>query len=64
MSAASLPQTRSCSRRRTLIARKRRGLGRLQDLLFVFLMRNATRAADYFRIPPTRVVELGAQVSL
>ena len=50
--------------RRTLIARKRRGLGRLQDLLFVFLMRNATRAADYFRIPPTRVVELGAQVSL
>jgi KUP system potassium uptake protein len=50
--------------RRTLLARRGRGLGRLQDVLFVFLARNAERAADYFQIPPSRVVELGAQVTL
>ncbi len=50
--------------RRTLMATERRGLGRAQDLLFLFLMRNAVRAADFFHIPPARVVELGAQVAL
>jgi KUP system potassium uptake protein len=50
--------------RRTLIPRARAGLGRVQDLLFVFLNRNAVRAADFFQIPPSRVVELGAQVTL
>jgi KUP system potassium uptake protein len=49
--------------RRTLLPRSSRGLRRLQDLLFVFLMRNAQRAADFFQIPPSRVVELGAQVT-
>ncbi len=50
--------------RRTLIPRHRAGLGYLQDLLFIFLMRNAVRAADFFHIPPSRVVELGAQINL
>ncbi|MBX7250065.1 MAG: potassium transporter Kup [Caulobacteraceae bacterium] len=50
--------------RRTLVPGRRGGLGALQDLLFQFLMRNAARAADFFSLPPTRVVELGAQVSL
>ncbi len=50
--------------RRTLLARRKGGLGRLQDLVFIFMARNAERAADYFRIPPSRVVELGAQVGL
>ena len=50
--------------RRTILPRRAGGLPRLQDLLFVFLMRNAIRAADFFQIPPTRVVELGAQVAL
>jgi KUP system potassium uptake protein len=50
--------------RRTLLARRGHGLGRLQDLVYVFLARNAVRAADYFQIPPSRVVELGAQVTL
>ncbi len=49
--------------RRTLIPERDTGLRRVQDLLFVFLMRNATRAADFFQIPPGRVVELGAQVT-
>lgn len=50
--------------RRTLIPRRGRGLGKLQDQLFIFLLRNAVRAADFFQIPPSRVVELGAQVAL
>ncbi|MFC3069297.1 potassium transporter Kup [Phenylobacterium soli] len=49
--------------RRTLLARPHAGLPHLQDLLFIFLMRNAQRAADFFQIPPSRVVELGAQVA-
>lgn len=50
--------------RRTLIPRGSSGLGRLQDLLFVFLSRNAVRSADFFQIPPSRIVELGAQVTI
>jgi KUP system potassium uptake protein len=50
--------------RHTLVPRAKRGLAMLQDVLFVFLSRNAVRAADFFQIPPSRVVELGAQVVL
>jgi KUP system potassium uptake protein len=49
--------------RRTLLPRRSVGLGHLLDLLFVFLTRNAVRTADFFQIPPSRVVELGAQVA-
>ena len=49
--------------RRTLLPRRSGGLQHLQDLLFVFLTRNAVRTADFFQIPPSRVVELGAQVA-
>jgi KUP system potassium uptake protein len=50
--------------RHTLVPRTKAGLAMLQDALFVFLSRNAVRAADFFQIPPSRVVELGAQVVL
>jgi KUP system potassium uptake protein len=50
--------------RRSLVLRPRRGLAQVQDRLFAYLLRNAERAADYFRVPPSRVVELGAQVSI
>jgi len=49
--------------RRTLLPRRAAGLGHLLDMLFVFLNRNAVRTADFFQIPPSRVVELGAQVA-
>ncbi|WP_374572968.1 potassium transporter Kup [Phenylobacterium sp.] len=35
-----------------------------QDRLFVYLMRNAANPTDFFRIPPGRVVELGAQMTV
>jgi KUP system potassium uptake protein len=50
--------------RHTYFPRRRLGLGRLQDMLFVYLARNALRSADFFQIPPSRVVELGAQVTI
>jgi len=33
-----------------------------QDLLFIFLQRNASDPTDFFNIPPNRVVELGSQI--
>jgi KUP system potassium uptake protein len=50
--------------RRTIIPRRAVGLGFLKDAVFVYLMRNAVRAADFFQIPPSRVVELGTQVTV
>jgi KUP system potassium uptake protein len=35
-----------------------------REKLFAFMARNAVSAADYFQIPPKRVVELGTQVEL
>ena len=49
--------------RRTLLPRRSGGLGHVLDVLFVFLTRNAVRTADFFQIPPSRVVELGSQVA-
>jgi KUP system potassium uptake protein len=49
--------------RRTLLPRRGGGLGHILDVLFVFLSRNAVRTADFFQIPPSRVVELGAQIA-
>ena len=37
---------------------------RWRKKLFVFMSRNARSAADFFELPPNRVVELGAQVEL
>ncbi|MGI8841053.1 MAG: potassium transporter Kup [Caulobacteraceae bacterium] len=50
--------------RRTIVSRRKAGLSRLRDLLFIFLSRNSARTADFFQIPPSRVVELGAQVTI
>jgi len=36
----------------------------LQDQILIFLQRNAADPTDFFRIPPNRVVELGAQVAV
>jgi KUP system potassium uptake protein len=34
------------------------------DRLYIWLARNASDPTDYFHIPPGRVVEMGAQMSL
>ncbi|MCY0386639.1 potassium transporter Kup [Robbsia sp. Bb-Pol-6] len=35
-----------------------------RDKLFAFLGRNAARAAEYYSLPPNRVVELGGQINI
>ncbi len=51
--------------RETLIApRRARGMALWREKLFAFLSRNPRSATSFFRLPPNRVVELGAQVEL
>jgi KUP system potassium uptake protein len=50
--------------RRTLIADGKHGMPLWQDHLYIFLSRNATNATEFFRIPTSRVVELGTQITI
>ena len=50
--------------RSTLRPSKNSGMPFWQDLLFIFLYRNAADPTDFFRIPPNRVVELGSQMTI
>ncbi len=47
-----------------LVGPSHRWLARLRGLLFVLLSRNATNAAKFFRLPPNRVIEIGAQIEI
>ena len=40
------------------------GMALWRDHLFAWMSRNATRATDFFNIPPNRVVELGTQIEI
>ena len=51
--------------RETLIVTKRpSGMMKWREKLFASMTRNAESAARFFRLPPNRVVELGAQIEL
>ncbi|MDY7225681.1 potassium transporter Kup [Hyalangium rubrum] len=50
--------------RETLIPSKKPGMAMWREALFSWMSRNARSATAFFRIPPNRVVELGAQVEL
>lgn len=50
--------------RRTVVPRPGHSMPMWQDWLFLFLMPNAANPTDFFKIPPGRVVEMGAQVTL
>ncbi|MDR3513097.1 MAG: potassium transporter Kup [Caulobacteraceae bacterium] len=50
--------------RRSLVAAARSGMPGWQDKLFIFLMKNAANPTEFFKIPPGRVVELGAQLTV
>ena len=50
--------------RETLLATARPGMAIWRERLFSWMVRNAQGAALYFRLPPNRVVELGAQIEL
>ena len=50
--------------RETLFSTPYTGMARWRERLFILLYRNARHAADYFRLPPERVIELGVQLEL
>lgn len=50
--------------RRSVVPSAHSGMPAWQDKLFIFLMKNAANPTDFFHIPPGRVVELGAQVTV
>ncbi|HEY5970825.1 MAG TPA: KUP/HAK/KT family potassium transporter, partial [Pseudoxanthomonas sp.] len=50
--------------RESIVASPRRGMPMWRDRLFGYLHRNAAPATDYFRIPTTRLVELGSPVEI
>ena len=50
--------------RETLLTTGKSGMANWRKNLFVYLARNARPANTFFRIPPNRVIELGAQVEL
>jgi KUP system potassium uptake protein len=50
--------------RRSVVVSAQSGMPLWQDKVFIFLMRNAANPTDFFHIPPGRVVELGAQVTV
>lgn len=50
--------------RQTVIATAGVGMALWREQLYVGMARNARDAADYFKIPTNRVIELGAQVEI
>jgi KUP system potassium uptake protein len=50
--------------RETILPRRERGMPLWAAKLYGLMQRNARPATDYFRLPPNRVVELGAHVEL
>ena len=50
--------------RRSVVPDVRSGMPLWQDHLFIFLLKNAANPTAFFHIPPGRVVELGAQVTV
>ncbi len=50
--------------RRSVVPSAHSGMPLWQDKLFIFLMKNAANPTDFYHIPPGRVVEMGAQVTV
>ena len=50
--------------RETIVARRHKGMPIWRDKLFGFMHRNAAPPTDFFRIPTTRLVELGSPVEI
>ncbi len=40
------------------------GMAKWREVLFAWMSRNALSATDFFKLPPNRIVELGAQVAI
>jgi KUP system potassium uptake protein len=50
--------------RERVLASDKPGMALWREQLFIIMSRNSRNATDFFRLPPERVVELGAQVEI
>jgi len=50
--------------RRSVVPASETAMPLWQDKLYIYLLKNAANPTDFFRIPPGRVVELGAQITV
>jgi KUP system potassium uptake protein len=50
--------------RETLLPTRNRELNRYQEKIFISLYRNAASPLQFFRLPPRRVMELGAAIEV
>ncbi len=50
--------------RQTVISTPSAGMAQWRERIFISMSRNARGAADYYQIPPNRVIELGTQVEI
>ncbi|MCA1979451.1 MAG: potassium transporter Kup [Thiobacillus sp.] len=62
--ACDLDNTSFFLGRETMIPRRKSDMSWWREKLFIALSRNAGTVADYFGLPPNRIVELGAQIVL
>jgi KUP system potassium uptake protein len=50
--------------RRSVVPSANAGMPLWQDRIYIYMLKNAANPTEFFRIPPGRVVELGAQVTV
>ena len=62
--AFELMETSFFISRQTVIPRPGKGMAVWREALFAMMYRNARDAADYYRLPANRVIELGTQVEI
>ena len=60
----SLSTSYFLGRKTVIAAPTRKGLGHLQDRLFILLTKNAANPTDFYQIPPGRVLEMGTQITV
>ena len=50
--------------RDSLVAKEIPQMSLWRELLFIWMMQNASRAADFFKVDPGRLIELGTKIEL
>ena len=60
----SLMETSFFIARQNVLPTLRKGMSLWREALYASMARNARDAADYFRIPSNRVIEVGTQVEI
>jgi KUP system potassium uptake protein len=59
-----LGQTSFFTSKPTLVSVSRRGIFGWRRSMFGWMLQNSPSVADYFRLPPNRVVEMGTQIAI